>query len=165
MIKIKRFYLLAALVLAVATEPRLVLAQAPGASVARVSAKASSVAVAPGGHSQLIIKIALQPGFHINANKPNDPDLIPTVFTGTGASVTFEPPRYPIANSGAVSYEAKPMLVYTGQFVITVPFTVSKTAKAGQRITLSGALNYQGCNATSCFPPSSAPVTASIKVK
>ena len=140
-------------------------AQAPPSTVATVTASAQPVSVAPGGKGVLRVSVAVKPQFHINANKPNDPDLIPTVFSGSApAGITFGAPHYPATKSLSVSYEKKPMLVYQGQATIFVPFTVSKSAKPGRR-AVNATLAYQGCNASSCFPPMSSPVHATVTVK
>ncbi len=141
------------------------LAQMPGGDLAKASAAVKPGVVKPGGTGMLLISLGVSPGYHINAPKPNDPDLIPTTFQGTAsAGVIFGIPRFPVPRSISVSYEKQPMLVYTGRTVIQVPFTVAKTVKPGH-LALSGTLSFQGCNATSCFPPASAAVKALVTVK
>ena len=147
------------------------LAQMPPRSkVATATATASPAAVARGGKGVLTVTVSVAPQFHINANKPNDKDLIPTVVEpvlvsrATNPGVTFGVPRYPAAKAIHVSYEKQPMLVYTGRSVITVPFTVARTARPGP-VAIGAIVRYQGCNATSCFPPSSAPVRATVTIR
>ncbi len=140
-------------------------AQYGAPKVATVTAAAKSAAVAPGGKGVLLVTVNVGPQYHINANKPNDPAYIATEFTGqSGHGVTFGQPRYPVAKSVKVSYSPKPLLVYMGRAVISVPFTVARTAKPG-RVALAGALAFQGCDAKSCYPPASAQVRASVTVK
>ncbi len=141
------------------------VAQMPGAKIATVAAKVTPAAIAPGGKGVLHISVMVAPQFHINAHKPNDSSLIPTAFSGQGTGgIKYGAPQYPSPKSIKVSYETKPMLVYMGKATIAVPFTVPKTAKSGH-ITLGGSLNYQGCNASSCFPPASLPVKATVTIK
>jgi DsbC/DsbD-like thiol-disulfide interchange protein len=141
------------------------LAQMPGGNIVKASAAVKPVVVKPGGAGVLLISLGVSPGYHINAPKPNDPDLIPTAFQGTAsAGVTFGTPRFPAPKAISVSYEKQPMLVYTGRTIVQVPFTIARTVKPG-RVTLSGTLSFQGCNATSCFPPASAAVKALVIVK
>lgn len=142
------------------------LAQGPGsAKVATVTASAQPAAVARGGHGVLTITVAVSPQFHINAHKPNDPDLIPTTWNaGKTPGVTFGAAKFPAAKTIKVSYEKQPMMVYQGRTTILVPFTVAKTAKPGRQ-AVTGTLGYQGCNATSCYPPAMAPIHAVVTVK
>jgi DsbC/DsbD-like thiol-disulfide interchange protein len=149
----------AALILGATPSP----AQTPGSNVATVTARATSAA--RGGRGVLTLTVRVAPGFHINAHKPNDPDLIPTTFQGTAPpGVTFGPTRFPTPKAVTVSYEKRPMLVYTGRTMILVPFDVARTVRPG-RLTLAGTFSFQGCNATSCFPPVAAPVRATVTVK
>ncbi len=141
-------------------------AQSPGnVTVATAKATVKPAAVAPGGKGMLFVTVAVAPRFHINAHKPNDPDLIPTTFTGAGTpGVALGAAKFPTPKTIKESYETLPMPVYQGRTVIAVPFTVAKTARPG-KITLGGTLGYQGCNETSCYPPTSATVKAVVTIK
>ena len=142
----------------------------PRTKVATATATAAPATVTRGGKGVLTVTVSVAPQFHINANRPNDKDLIPTVVEpvlvtrATNPGITFGAPRYPAARTIHVSYEKQPMLVYTGRSVVTVPFTVSRTARPGP-VAIGAIVHYQGCNATSCFPPSSAPVRATVTVR
>ena len=136
-------------------------AQMPGTTkVATVTASARPATVSRGGKGVLTITVAVAPRFHVNAHAPGDPDLIGTDFHGAGAA--FGAVRYPTAKT--IILDKKPTRVYTGRSVITVPFTVPKTARPG-RMTVGGSLTYQGCNATMCYPPTTVPVRAVVTVK
>ena len=140
-------------------------AQVAVSKVASVSAFAKPAVFVRGGKGVLTIVVTVAPEFHINANKPNDKDLIPTIFTaGHVAGVRFGAPVYPRAETIHVGYEPKPMAVYEGKTTIRVPFVVAKNAKLGS-VTLTGALGYQGCNKATCYPPTSSAVTGSITIK
>lgn len=140
-------------------------AQYGAPKVATVTAAVKPAAVAPGGKGVLLVTVNVGAQYHINASKPNDPAYIATEFTGQGGrGITFGPAKYPAPKSVKVSYSSKPLLVYVGRTVISVPFTVAKTAKPG-KTTLAGALAFQGCDAKSCYPPASAQVRASVTVK
>lgn len=161
-----RFVLAAAAILGLSALSAAAGAQSPGnVKVATVTAAARPATVARGGKGVLLVTVVVSPHFHINAHKPNDPDLIPTAFMGTGAAgIALGAAKYPAPKTIKVSYEKLPMTVYQGRAVIAVPFTVANAAKPG-RVTLLGTLGYQGCNETSCYPPASVPVSAVVTVK
>ena len=141
-------------------------ARAQGPTIVSVkSVKVSPSTVAPGGHGTLTVMLAIAPGYHINAHKPNDPNLIPTAFTAASAGAVFGVARYPAAKTIKVSYTPKPILVYEGKTTIQVPFTVAKSAKHGQTAAVNATLSFQGCNQSSCFAPTSLPVRATVGVK
>lgn len=136
-------------------------AQMPGMTkVATVSATAKPGALVRGGKGVLTITVAVAPRFHINAHQPGDPDLVGTDFHGTGAM--FGAVRYPAPKT--IQAGGKPTRVYVGRSVITVPFTVPKTAKPG-RFAVGGSLTYQGCNETMCYPPTAVPIKAVVTVR
>ncbi len=142
-----------------------VSAQFGPTKVAAAHAAVQPAAVARGGKGVLTVTLAVKPQYHVNANKPNDPAYIPTVFTPKPApGIMFGPVHYPAPKLVKVSYSPKPLLVYTGQVTMTVPFTVSRAAKPGAA-TLRGAAAYQGCDAKSCYPPATADVQAAVTVK
>ena len=140
-------------------------AQFGGPKVATVTASAKPAIIAPGGRGVLVVTVAVGPQYHINAHVPNDPAYIATAFAGQKTpSIVYGTPVYPAPRAMKLSYASKPLLVYTGHAVITVPFTVAKTARPG-KAALAGALSFQGCDAKSCYPPASAQVRAAVTVK
>ena len=121
--------------------------------------------MARGGRGVLAVTVVVAPQFHINAHTPNDPDLIPTTWSaGRTPGVTFGAAKFPAAKTIKVSYEKQPMTVYQGRTTILVPFSVAKTARPG-RLAVNGTVGYQGCNATSCYPPATASVQAIVTVR
>ncbi|HEY3329174.1 MAG TPA: protein-disulfide reductase DsbD domain-containing protein [Capsulimonadaceae bacterium] len=141
-------------------------ASAAPKSYADITAVASPASVKPGGTGKLVVSVKLvNAKTHINANKPADPFMIPTVFTpGKVAGVTFGAPIYPKAQSVTESYSTKALLVYKGTPTITVPFKVAKTAPK-KPIVLTGSLKIQGCDDKSCYPPVTQPVSVTVAVK
>ncbi len=140
-------------------------AQMGPSKVATATAAVSPAAVAPGGKGTLRVTLSVKPLYHVNANKPNDPAYIPTVFTPTPTpGIVYGAAHYPAPKLVKVSYSPKPLLVYTGTVVVSVPFTVVRSAKHGIS-PLGGSLDFQGCDAKSCFPPASAAVKAPLTVK
>jgi len=140
-------------------------AQFGPSKVATASASSRPATVVRGGKGVLVITLSVKPAYHVNANKPNDPAYIPTVFTPAPMSgVIFGPVHYPAAKLVKVSYSTKPLLVYTGQVMMTIPYTVSKSAGPGPKM-LTGSVAFQGCDAKSCYPPATAQVKTALTVK
>lgn len=107
--------------------------------------------------------MAIDPGFHVNSNKPTDEYLIPLSLTwsATGA-----------LEAGAVVYPKpvmekvadKPLAVFTGKFDLIANFKVGATAAAGPGV-VAGKLKYQACNSTTCFPPKTIEVNVPYQVQ
>lgn len=140
-------------------------AQFGASQVATAHASVKPAAVPRGGKGMITVTLSIGAKYHVNANKPNDPAYIPTVFTPQPApGIVYGAARYPAPKLMKLSYSPKPLLVYTGQVTVSVPFTVTPAAKPG-RVSLSGTMNFQGCDAQSCFPPASAPVKVVVSVR
>lgn len=113
----------------------------------------------------MVVTLAVKTQYHVNANRPNDPAYIPTVFTPKPMpGIVFGAVHYPAPKLVKVSYSPKPLLVYTGHVTMTIPFTVSQAASPGPK-RLAGSVAFQGCDAKSCYPPATADVQAVVTVK
>ena len=140
-------------------------AQLGAAKVATARAVVKPAAIVRGSKGTLIVTLSVGPKYHVNARHPNDPAYIPTTFTPQPMpGIKFGATQYPAPKPMKLSYSPKPLLVYTGQVVITVPFTVTDAVKPGF-LPLSGVVDYQGCDAQSCFPPATASVKTAFVVK
>lgn len=140
-------------------------AQFGASKVATAHASVRPAAVPRGGKGVMLVTLSVGSKYHVNAHKPNDPAYIPTIFTPQPVpGIVYETVRYPAPKLMKLSYSPKPLLVYTGQVTVSVPFTVTPAAKSG-RIALSGTVSFQGCDAQSCFPPASTLVKTVVAVK
>lgn len=125
---------------------------------------ASVEPAAAGGTVEAQFAFKITRGWHVNANKPRDPSLIPTEFT-------LEPPEglsvaeiiYPDAIDFTPSFQTTPLAVYGEKFTIKVRIKLADTL-AGGAYTLNGKLKYQPCNDETCSFPASLPVTVQIQV-
>ncbi len=101
----------------------------------------------------LVVELAIRPGWHINAHKTLQAELIPTV-------VGLEKP-VPGWRSGAVSYPTpvlktlgflhEELALYEGQVRITMNLQQTDPAVAGPLIPV--ALRLQACDDSVCLPP------------
>ncbi|MES2459292.1 MAG: protein-disulfide reductase DsbD domain-containing protein [Armatimonadota bacterium] len=143
----------------------LVPAIAQPASVVTTSGGVKPGVVARGGKGEVMVTLAIKPGWHVYASDPGNPSYIPTTVSAKGANgVTFGKPRFPKAESLKTSVDPKPVNVYQGKATIAIPFTVAKTAKPGKQ-KLTASVGYQTFNDQTCLPPETVPVTAMVTVK
>lgn len=112
---------------------------------------------------QTKIPVTIDPGFHVNSNKPTEEFLIPLglTWTSTGA---LEPGAvvYPKASTEDVA--GQKLLVFTGKFDLIANFKVAANASAGPGSAV-GKLKYQACNNNTCFPPKTIGVTVPYQVR
>ncbi len=115
-----------------------------------VAFAAEPQSVAAGRPATLLLHFRVDSGFHINSHTPKSEMLIPTklaVEDMPAAAVSAV--DFPHGQLYSFAFEPKEKLdVYTGDFLLTAHVT----ARPGQH-TLKGALRYQACDASACYPP------------
>ena len=145
--------------------PTPATAQFGPSKIATAAAVVKPISVVRGGKGNLVVTLTVKPQYHINANKPNDPAYIATVFTAQPMpGIVFGPAHFPAPKLIKVSYSPKPLLVYTGQVRVMIPFTVTSATRPGTKM-LAGSVAFQGCDAKSCYPPAAASVKAAVTVR
>lgn len=132
--------------------------------VASPKAEVSPATVPRGGTFEVTLDVGIMAGFHMNAHKPSEDYLIPTVLTaklpaGFKEVETVYPPGVP----KKLSFTEKPLLVYTGNFTVHAKFTAEANAPLG-KVKLPFTLQYQACNDAVCLPPVRIPVEAAVEV-
>ncbi|MEO6463195.1 MAG: protein-disulfide reductase DsbD domain-containing protein, partial [Candidatus Eisenbacteria bacterium] len=112
---------------------------------------------ARGANVEVTIPFTVLAGWHINAHRPNEEFLVPTVLTLRGGpGVRVGTPRYPEPRNVTLSFSETPLAVYEENAAIVVPLTIEGAAAEGAR-KLSGTLNFQACNNEVCLPPANVP--------
>lgn len=129
-----------------------------------VSASATKKDFFPSENIRINVKADIQGGYHINANKLDDPDLIPTTLTIEGNDIKLSKISWPSAHKYKFSFSETELDVYEGSVNIGVNLKARKDLKPGT-YEISGVLNYQACNDRACFAPKDAPFTVSITIK
>lgn len=133
----------------------LVLVSTAHAAAPSLDAKWRVVSAAPGaGATEVVLTVTLEPGWHLNANDPDRPYLIPT-------SLEIDPPvgtaiesiRYPAVVVRSLAFAAgMPLRLYEGTFTIR-----GRLAGPPPR-RFEARLSYQACNDETCLPPRTLPV-------
>ncbi len=122
------------------------------------------VTIAPGATIEVTITFDVLPTWHINANRPNEDFLVPSVLALPAApGVRPGAPRYPAAHQVTLSFSETPLAVYEGTATIVLPLSAAADATPGPR-TIAGTLRFQGCNDQVCLPPASVPVRFAVTV-
>jgi hypothetical protein len=114
----------------------------------------------PARHAaQVDLHFRVADGFHINSHAPTDKSLIPArlaVVEVQGLNVTAV--DFPPGTEYALQLSPREKLnVYTGEFILHAHLT----AQPGEHI-LQGGLRYQACDANSCMPPRTLPISLTV---
>lgn len=107
----------------------------------------------------------IEPGFHINSNKPSMPELIPTVVHfSLPDDVVIGRLKYPAGQLKSFPFDPTEKLsVYSGDVVITGRVVAPLHAAPGT-YTVHGGFKYQACDNNACYPPKTLPITFNVKV-
>lgn len=123
------------------------------------------VTLTPAKPAKATVRFRVNPGFHVNSNKPTSDLLIPTeIKFEANPAVVVGKIAYPAGEDYALSFSPKQKLnVYQGDVAVVVPVSAAKNAKRGT-YTLKGSLSYQACNDNACFPPKTAPFELTVQL-
>ena len=105
------------------------------------------------------VQLRVAEGWHIYSDKPGDEFAIPTKLEwnlpkGFSAAPTIFPT--PIPGPGGAK-------VLSGEVALTTPLIAGPGVKPG-KVRIQGILSSQGCNDSSCLPPTRIPVVVEITV-
>lgn len=137
-------------------------AQAPKVVTGQLVLDANAVHAGSTAKAAVVADIAQ--GYHINDHVPSLDYLIPTELKLEPAPpLTVGTLKYPKGSPQKFSFLDTPISVYQGKLVVGAEIQVAAGARPGT-YNLKGSLDYQACNDRACLPPTSLPLTLSIKV-
>ncbi len=131
-------------------------------SVVKVTTQPAKLSV--NGSGEAIVRITIQPGFHINANPPTYSYLKATELelpASEGLSVGFIKYAKPITKKFA--FAEKPLDVYEGETELRVFLKAAKSSKPGNH-SVAGKLRIQACDDQVCYPPGSLEVMIPVMI-
>jgi hypothetical protein len=106
-----------------------------------------------GNESVVIIQVKVKEGYHIQANKVNDPALFPVTLKITGGGTfSIGKTNFPPYNLFRLGGTDKDLPVFDSVFTIRLFFTVAANTRPGHYI-IKAALTYQACDARHCLFP------------
>ena len=106
-----------------------------------------------GDRTRVALRVSLPDGFHVNANQPRDPALIPVELTlDPPEGVVVEEIAYPRPIDLIQEGVELPLAVYEGRFAIGVQLALAGNLQPGE-ITVPARLRYQACDEKMCYFP------------
>ncbi|MFZ5515376.1 MAG: protein-disulfide reductase DsbD family protein [Candidatus Zhuqueibacterota bacterium] len=120
--------------------------------------------VQAGAEVDIALIADIQHGFHINANKPTEEYLIPTVVKfNPMEQASFDKVIYPQEKMVRFSFAEEDLAVYEDRVVFFSKVTLSGSMPVG-KTTIAGAFSYQACNEQNCFAPTEVPFEIPIEI-
>jgi DsbC/DsbD-like thiol-disulfide interchange protein len=143
--------------------PAETTAKAPPADVVRV--ETPSVEIKAGGSTEVVLKLTVASGYHINANPPSFSYLIPTsVQIQPSYDVTAGTPVYPASVTRKFAFSKDPLAVYEGEVTLKVPLHAESKAPKGEH-KIGARVRVQPCDEEACYPPRTLETSISVTVK
>ena len=146
------------------------ISKKPAGEIIKVHTAWSLDRVHPGSHVILAVIFDIAKDFHINADKSQiipvkDLNLYPTQvqMIKVPEGITAESPRFPKAQQLKVEYADQGITVFTGRTVIYLPMKIDEIVKSGP-LHFKVQIDYQACDAQTCFFPQKAVIKKSIEV-
>jgi hypothetical protein len=128
----------------------------PAASREPLSVTATATSAGEDGVSgEVLVTLAVAPGFHVMSNRPGKAYYIPTtimVYSRAAADLTLGEPAYPDGKPFQSGTES--LSIFDGTVVVRVPFEAKSSAAPGTR-HVRGVVRYQACTAGRCLAPRS----------
>ena len=110
------------------------------------------------------LEIAIDDGYHLNANPPSLDYLKPLVARlAEKSALTLAAVPYPSGHDFKVEGEEKPISVYEG--TVTLPLVVSMPAAATGSVSLALEVDFQACNAAGCERPQTVGIGLAVRVE
>ena len=135
-------------------------------SVDVVKVMPEETTLAPGESGDLLVRLQIANGYHVNANPPSQSYLKPTEIelkNAEGISVEFITYPDPLMRTFSFS-QGTPLKVYEGDTNLKLRLKAEKTAKAGKH-NLSATLRVQACDDKVCYAPGAKDLTVPVNVK
>lgn len=109
----------------------------------------------------IVVDVIIRRGYHVQANPPAFPNLIPLTLSLVPApGIEIGTPVYPPPKRLRLEGSGDILLVLDGRFSIRVPVRLGTAALAS--VQIRGTLRYQGCDDVRCLFPRSIPVTLRV---
>jgi DsbC/DsbD-like thiol-disulfide interchange protein len=135
------------------------------ASVNVVKVVAQPVEIGAGSSGAATVRLTIQSGYHINANPPTYPYLIPTALVISPADgISVGPITYPKPLNRKFVFAEKPLAVYEGETEVKTTLKADKSVKQGQQ-SLLAKLRIQACDEQVCYPPGTLDLMIPVNVK
>ncbi|HVO76854.1 MAG TPA: protein-disulfide reductase DsbD domain-containing protein, partial [Candidatus Bathyarchaeia archaeon] len=136
----------------------------PGEALVTTNMSHSLSVFHPGSTGYIAVTARIAPGWHINANKPLETYLIPSVLEiAASGGITIERILYPAPALRKLEVSETKMALYDGDVVFGAVVRIGENAQPGSyRVTAT--LRYQGCNNLTCVEPASATAEDTLRV-
>ncbi len=132
-------------------------------SVVKVAVQPAEIAA--GNVSQALVRVTINPGYHVNANPPSYPYLKATELEmPAGEGVSLSSVDYPKGQSRQFPFAEEPINIYEGEIELKARLKAETSARKGEH-SLHAKLRVQACDDQVCYPPGAVDIQILVTVK
>ena len=118
-----------------------------------------------GGQGEVVARLTVKDGYHVNANPATYPYLIATTLSiEPNDGISAGTISYPKPLTRQFPFAENPLAVYEGESEIKVPLKASASATKGER-TIPAQLRIQACDDQVCYPPGTIDLKIPLVIK
>jgi uncharacterized protein YyaL (SSP411 family) len=112
---------------------------------------------------EVVVDLEIQPGWHINANKPLSDDLIPTTLEALDKSSTWRLVNvtYPRPINKELGFQSEALALYEGNVRLLARFEQTESSLLSPPLRLK--LRLQACEEKFCLPPEQVNLQVSVR--
>src|SRR5215213_11011830 len=134
-------------------------------SVDVVKATPQETTLAPGESGDVLVRLQITNGYHVNANPPSQSYLKATEIELKAAEgIGVESITYPDPLLKTFAFSETPLKVYEGETELKIHLKADKSASPGKH-NLSAKLRVQACDDKVCYAPGAMDLTVPVNVK
>ena len=120
--------------------------------------------IANGSVVNLALLLNIKEGWHINSNKPLDPNLVPTsVNLKDTSAYKLKEIKYPQPELKKLAFSEKELSLYEYEAVIKIQIVIDKNYNE-KNLIINGKIQYQPCNDQTCLFPFSKDFLVNLKI-
>ncbi len=143
----------------------LLLSSLPGQTINPLSvAPPQKLVIQRGQSATLKLQAKIDPGYHVNSNKPHEDYLIPMRLTLIADPLVVESVKYPVGHDEKYTFSEKPLNVVTGNFEVLLTIKAPQNIEPQMHVLL-GKLRYQACSDKACLAPKTVEVHITADVR
>jgi thioredoxin:protein disulfide reductase len=134
-------------------------------SVDVVKANPQEATIVAGESGDVVVRLQITSGYHVNANPPSFSYLKATELELTPADgIAVEFITYPDPLTKKFSFSEQPLAVYEGETTVKARLKADSTSKPGTH-NLSAKLRVQACDDKVCYAPGAIDLVVPVNIK
>ena len=160
---VKKYFLLKLLILIILFS-RVSYSQETPDKIVDINLSSMTKTIKRGSLVNLELLMNIKEGWHVNSNKPLDPNMVPTVVSLKDTAIyKIKSIKYPQPHLKKLSFSENELSLYEDIATVKIQLIINKNCNK-KSIIISGKIQYQPCNEQTCLFPVTKSFSANLKI-